>query len=78
MRGMIQILSVLALLVGAPVALLGAVAMLYAKWAPAQPPPSLNEGEHLGFCFGCCCLGDALWSSAMAQAGCRVAMGAPQ
>ena len=47
MRGTIQILSVLSLLLGAPVALLGAVAMLYAKWAPAQPPPSLNEGPGL-------------------------------
>jgi len=49
---MIQILSVLALLVGAPVALLGAVAMLYAKWAPAQPPPSLNEGPGLAAFLG--------------------------
>jgi hypothetical protein len=52
MRGMIQILSILSLLLGAPVALLGAVAMLYAKLAPAQPPPSLNEGPGLAGFFG--------------------------
>ena len=52
MRGMIQILSVLSLLLGAPVALLGVVAMLYAKWAPDQPPPSLNEGPGLAGFLG--------------------------
>ena len=52
MRGVIQILSVLSLLFGAAVALLGAVAMLYAKWAPVQPPPSLNEGPGLAGFLG--------------------------
>ena len=52
MRGLIQILSVLSLLLGAVVALLGTAAMLYAKWAPAQPPPSLNEGPALAGFFG--------------------------
>lgn len=52
MRGTIQILSVLSLLLGAPLALLGAVAMLYARWAPAQPTPSLNEGPGLAGFLG--------------------------
>jgi hypothetical protein len=51
-RGLIQILSVLSILLGTVVALLGAVAMLYAKWAPAQPPPSLNEGPGLAGFLG--------------------------
>jgi hypothetical protein len=52
MRGLIQILSVLSLLFGALVALLGTAAMLYAKWAPAQPPPNLNEGAGLAGFLG--------------------------
>ncbi len=44
MRALFQILSVLFLVLGTPVALLGASALLYAYWAPVQPPPSLNEG----------------------------------
>jgi hypothetical protein len=52
MRAVFQILSVLSLVFGAAVALLGAVALLYAKWAPAQPPPSLNEGSGLAGFLG--------------------------
>ncbi len=52
MRGALQILSVLLLVFGAPVALLGAAALLSAKWAPADPPPSLNEGLGLAGLLG--------------------------
>jgi len=52
MRGVFQILCVLCLVFGAVVALLGATALLYAKWAPAQPPPSLNEGTGLAGLLG--------------------------
>jgi hypothetical protein len=47
-----QIVSVLALVLGAAVALLGATGLLYAKWAPAAPPPSLNEGPGLAGLLG--------------------------
>jgi len=52
MRAAVQILSVLALVFGAPVALLGVAAVLSGKWAPAQPPPSLNEGQGLAEFLG--------------------------
>jgi len=52
MRALFQILSVLFLVFGTPVALLGASALLYAYWAPVQPPPSLNEGPGLAGFLG--------------------------
>jgi hypothetical protein len=52
MRAVFQILSVLSLAFGVAVALLGVTALLYAKWAPAQPPPSLNEGPGLAGLLG--------------------------
>ena len=52
MRAVFQIVSVLSLVFGVPMALLGATALLYAKWAPVQPPPSLNEGPGLAGFLG--------------------------
>ena len=52
MRTAFQILSVLFLVLGAPLALLGVTALLYANWAPVQPPPSLNEGPGLAGVLG--------------------------
>lgn len=52
MRAVFQILSVLSLVFGAAVALLGATALLYAKWVPDQPPPSLNEGPGMAGFLG--------------------------
>ena len=52
MRAVFQIVSILSLVFGAAVALLGATALLYAKWARAQPPPSLNEGPGLAGLLG--------------------------
>ena len=52
MRAVFQILSVLSLVFGAAVALLGVTALLYAKWAPVEPPPSLNEGPGLAGFLG--------------------------
>jgi hypothetical protein len=52
MRTVLQILSVVFLVVGALATLLGGVALLYAKLAPAEPPPSLNEGPGLAGLLG--------------------------
>jgi len=54
MRTVIQILCVLLLVFGALTTPLGLVALLYAKLAPVQPPPSLNEGPGLGELIGSC------------------------
>lgn len=52
MRTWFQVLSVLFFVFGAPATLLGVVALLYAKLAPVQPAPSLNEGPGMAGFLG--------------------------
>jgi len=52
LRAIFRVISVLLLVLGVPGALLSAVALLYAWLAPAQPPPSMNEGPAMAGFLG--------------------------
>ena len=47
MRTVLRLLSVMLLMFGVPVALLGAIALADSAMVVPQPPPSLNEGPGL-------------------------------
>ena len=52
MRTILHLVAVILLGLGAPVTALGLLALVYSGLAPAQPPPSLNEGPGLAGFFG--------------------------
>lgn len=52
MRTVLQILCVASLIVGLLATLLGVFALVYARLAPIQPTPSLNEGAGLAGYLG--------------------------